>query len=65
MIILYSIKQKKICLNVSLRNRDLQENIEYLQAENKLTKVDTIAQLLRRERRAIESKKRNQELLGV
>ncbi len=60
-----SIKQEKICLNVSLRNRDLQDNIAYLQAETKLTKFDTIAQLLRRERRAIESKKRNQELLGV
>ena len=33
-------------------------------AETKLTKVDTIAQILRRERRAIESKKRNRELLG-
>ena len=60
-----SIKQEKICLNVSLRNRDLQENIEYLQAETKLTKVDTIAQLLRRERRAIESKKLKRELIGV
>ena len=60
-----SIKQEKICLNVSLRNRDLHENIEYLQAETKLTKVDTIAQLLRRERRVIESKKLKRELLGV
>ena len=59
-----SIKQEKICLNVSLRNRDLQENIEYLQAETKLTKVDTIAQLLRRERRAIKSKKLHRQLLG-
>ena len=58
-----SIKQEKICLNVSLRNRDLQDNIAYLQAETKLTKVDTIAQLLRRERRAIESKKLKRELL--
>ena len=59
------IKQEKICLNVSLRNRDLQDNIAYLQAETKLTKVDTIAQLLRRERRVIESKKLKRELLGV
>ena len=59
-----SIKQEKICLNVSLKNRDLRDNISYLQAETKLTKVDTIAQILRRERRAIESKKRNRELLG-
>ena len=60
-----SIKQEKICLNVSLRNRDLQDNIAYLQAETKLTKVDTIAQLLRRERRVIEFKKLKRELLGV
>ena len=53
-----SIKQEKICLNVSLKNRDLRDNISYLQAETKLTKVDTIAQILRRERRAIESKKK-------
>ena len=60
-----STKQEKICLNVSLRNKDLQDNIAYLQAETKLTKVDTIAQILRRERRSIESKKRDRQLLGV
>tara|TARA_Y100001978_G_C23454749_1_gene319441 strand:- start:237 stop:428 length:192 start_codon:yes stop_codon:yes gene_type:complete len=59
------IKQEKICLNVSLRNRDLLDTIEYLQAETKLTKVDTIAQILRREKKAIETKKNNKILLGV
>ena len=59
------IKQEKIFLNVSLRNRDLLDTIEYLQAETKLTKVDTIAQILRREKKAIETKKNNKILLGV
>ena len=59
------IKQEKIYLNVSLRNRDLLDTIEYLQAETKLTKVDTIAQILRREKKAIETKKNNKILLGV
>ena len=52
-----SIKQEKICLNVSLRNKDLYDTIEYLQTESKLTMVDTIARILRKEKKIMELEK--------
>ena len=58
-------KQQKLCLNVSRRNQKMIEKLETLMLEKNLSMTDTVFQIIKKEYEVYESKKRNQQLLGV
>ena len=57
-------KQKRICINVSERNKKYIPIIHKVMAEINLSMADTIFQIMKEKHDEIESKKRNRELLG-
>ena len=57
-------KQKRICINVSKKNKKYIPIIHTVMAENNLSMADTIFQIMKEKHDEIESKKRNRELLG-